>query len=83
MGTHVSAVPNHQLYRVTPLSTRANVAYFGTFGYELDLNLLSDREMEMVKEQIEFMKENRELIQMDGDFYRLRSPFEEMIQHGW
>ena len=30
----------------------------------------------MVKEQIEFMKENRELIQMDGDFYRLRSPFE-------
>ena len=76
MGTHVSAVPNHQLYRVTPLSTRANVAYFGTFGYELDLNLLSDREMEMVKEQIEFMKENRELIQMDGDFYRLRSPFE-------
>lgn len=76
MGTHVSAVPNHQLNRVTPLSTRANVAYFGTFGYELDLNLLSDREMEMVKEQIEFMKENRELIQMDGDFYRLRSPFE-------
>ena len=76
MGTHVSAVPNHQLNRVTPLSTRANVAYFGTFGYELDLNLLSDREMEMLKEQIEFMKENRELIQMDGDFYRLRSPFE-------
>lgn len=76
MGAHVSAVPNHQLYRVTPLSSRANVAYFGTFGYELDLNLLSDREMEMVKEQIGFMKENRELIQMDGDFFRLRSPFE-------
>ncbi len=76
MGAHVSAVPNHQLYRVTPLSSRANVAYFGTFGYELDLNLLSNKEMEMVKEQIGFMKENRELIQMDGDFYRLRSPFE-------
>ena len=76
MGTHVSAVPNHQLHRVTPLSSRANVAYFGTFGYELDFNLLNDREMEMVKKQIEFMKENRELIQMDGDFYRLCSPFE-------
>ena len=76
MGAHVSAVPNHQLYRVTPLSSRANVAYFGTFGYELDLNLLSNKEMEMIKEQIGFMKENRELIQMDGDFYRLRSPFE-------
>ncbi len=76
MGSHVSAVPNHQLNRNTSLATRANVAYFGTFGYELDLNLLSDREIEHVKEQVQFMKENRELIQVDGDFYRLMSPFE-------
>ena len=75
MGAHVSAVPNHQLLRTTPLETRANVAYFGTFGYELDLNLLSEAEIEMVRKQICFMKENRELIQVDGDFYRLRSPF--------
>ena len=76
MGSHVSAVPNHQMHRITPIETRANVAYFGTFGYELDLNLLSDVEIETVKKQIAFMKENRELIQMDGDFYRLLSPFE-------
>ena len=76
MGSHVSAVPNHQLYRMTPIETRAAVAYFGTFGYELDLNLLSDEEMEEVKRQIAFMKEYRELIQIDGDFYRLLSPFE-------
>ena len=76
MGSHVSAVPNHQMHRITPIETRANVAYFGTFGYELDLNLLSDAEIETVKKQIAFMKENRELIQMDGDFYRLLSPFE-------
>ena len=76
MGAHVSAVPNHQLLRTTPLDTRANVAYFGTFGYELDLNLLSDAELETVQRQIRFMKENRKLIQVDGDFYRLRSPFE-------
>ena len=75
MGSHVSAVPNHQLHRDTSLATRANVAYFGTFGYELDLNLLEDREIAQVKEQIRFMKEYRELIQMDGDFYRLLSPF--------
>ena len=76
MGSHVSAVPNHQLHRETSLATRANVAYFGTFGYELDLNLLADTAIEQVKEQIKFMKEYRELIQIEGDFYRLKSPFE-------
>ena len=76
LGSHVSAVPNHQMHRITPIETRTNVAYFGTFGYELDLNLLSDAEIETVKKQIAFMKEHRELIQMDGDFYRLLSPFE-------
>ncbi len=76
MGSHVSAVPNHQMLRTTPLESRANIAYFGTFGYELDLNLLSKEEMETVKKQIAFMKKYRRLIQVDGDFYRLLSPFE-------
>lgn len=76
MGSHVSAVPNHQLNRITPIDTRADVAYFGTFGYELDLNNLPESDLERVKRQIEFMKEYRQLIQVDGDFYRLKSPFE-------
>ncbi|MDE6196082.1 MAG: alpha-galactosidase, partial [Erysipelotrichaceae bacterium] len=76
IGAHVSAIPNHQVYRNTPIETRANVAYFGTFGYELDLNKLSDEEQEKVKDQIQFMKEYREVIQK-GTFYRLTSPFEE------
>jgi alpha-galactosidase len=76
MGAHVSAVPNHQLCRTTPIQTRANVAYFGAFGYELDLNLLSEEELELVKKQIEFMKKYRNLLQIDGDFYRLINPFE-------
>ena len=75
MGSHVSMCPNHQLNRNTPLHTRANVAYFGTFGYELDLNRLTPEEQEEVKKQIRFMKDHRELIQF-GDFYRLQSPFE-------
>ena len=57
IGSHVSVVPNHQLNRKTPLHTRANVAYFGTFGYELDLNKLSEDEILEVKAQIAFMKE--------------------------
>lgn len=75
MGSHVSAIPNHQTFRNVPLKTRAAVAYFGTFGYELDLNLLTEEEQEQVKMQVAFMKENRGLIQT-GTFYRLRSPFE-------
>ncbi len=74
IGSHVSVVPNHQVNRNTPLHTRANVAYFGTFGYELDLNKLSAEEQKTVKEQITFMKTYRELIQF-GTFYRLSSPF--------
>lgn len=75
MGSHVSAVPNHQTMRVTPLYTRANVAFFGTFGYELDLNTLTKEERDEVRDQIRFMKEYRRLIQF-GNFYRLKSPFE-------
>ena len=75
MGAHVSAVPNHQVLRNTPLSTRANVAYFGTFGYELDITKLPEDELEVMKQQIVFMKENRSLLQY-GTFYRLLSPFE-------
>ncbi|MBQ6966780.1 MAG: alpha-galactosidase [Lachnospiraceae bacterium] len=75
IGAHVSAVPNQQTGRSVSISTRADVAYFGTFGYELDLNKISNEEFEEVKKQISFMKEHRELIQF-GTFYRLRSPFE-------
>ncbi len=75
MGSHVSAVPNEQVHRLTPLKTRAEVAYFGTFGYELDLNLLTEEEIEEVKLYTEFMKRHRELLQY-GTFYRLQSPFE-------
>lgn len=74
MGSHVSAAPNHQVYRDTPLEIRANVAYFGTFGYELDITKLPESELETMKGQVAFMKKHRELIQY-GDFYRLKSPF--------
>jgi len=74
MGSHVSAIPNHQLKRITSLETRANVAYFGTFGYELDVLKLNDNEKEVIKTQIAFMKKYRQLFQY-GTFYRLLSPF--------
>lgn len=75
MGAHVSIIPNHQLNRSTPLSTRFNTALFGVFGYEMDLTRLSDREFMEIKSQVEFVKEYRTLIH-SGTFYRLLSPFE-------
>lgn len=78
MAAHVSAVPNAQVYRNTPIETRANVAYFGEFGYELDITKLSKEEHEIIKKQTEFYKKYRELF-MKGNFYRLLSPFESNI----
>lgn len=75
MGSHVSAIPNHQLHRLTSLHMRFAVAVFGTFGYELDPLALTEDEKKEIREQVEFMKQYRKLIQF-GTFYRLRSPFE-------
>ena len=72
-GAHVSAVPNHQTGRVTPLDTRAVVAYSGIFGYELDLTKLSIDEKEKIKEQTAFVKQHYDLL-TNGTYYRLISP---------
>ncbi|WP_175990204.1 alpha-galactosidase [Bacillus sp. Marseille-Q1617] len=75
MGAHVSSCPNHQTGRSTPLDTRFHVSMFGAFGYELDATRFSEEEQQEVKKQVEFVKENRQLLQF-GSFYRLLSPFE-------
>lgn len=75
MGSHVSASPNHQTHRRTSLNMRADVAYFGTFGYEMDLSDLNEEELKQIKNQIAYMKKQRRLIQQ-GTFYRLKSPFD-------
>ena len=76
MSAHVSASPNEQSGRRTSLDTRAAVAYFGVFGYELDVTTLDAEEAEKVKEQIRFYKKYRDVFQY-GNFYRIRSPFED------
>ncbi len=73
MAAHVSAVPNHQVGRVTPIGTRAAVAFFGVFGYELDPRTLTDSERTEIKAQVTFYKQYRDVLQR-GHFIRLRSP---------
>ena len=74
MGAHVSAVPNDQTGRVTPINTRAAVAYFGDLGYELDVTRCSAAEKAQIKRQVAFYKKHRSLFQQ-GTFYRLDNPF--------
>ncbi len=75
MGAHVSAVPNHQVGRLTPLSTRAAVAFFGVLGYELDPTQLSEPEKAEIRGQVEFYKLHRGLFQR-GRFLRLVGPYD-------
>lgn len=75
MGCHVSAVPNHQVHRITPIETRGVVAMAGNFGYELDITKLTVEEKEVIKNQVKLYKEIRETVQF-GDVFRLLSPFE-------
>jgi len=75
MGSHVSAVPNHQVHRNTSLELRGHIAMSGNFGYELDLTKFTAEEKEAVRGQVALYKELRDLVQF-GEQYRLLSPFE-------
>ena len=78
VGSHVSAVPNHQTGRKTPLHTRGVVAMSGTFGYELNLMKLSEEEKQEIREQIVEYKSYASIIQ-NGLYYRLSNPTTEEI----
>lgn len=74
MGSHVSAVPNHQVNRMTSMDIRGHVAMSGNLGYELDVTKLTENELQAMAAQIEKYKKIRSIVQF-GEFYRLSSPF--------
>lgn len=78
VGSHVSAVPNHQTGRITSLDTRGIVAMAGSFGYELDLSTLTEEEKETMKEQVKKYRQYQLLIH-NGDYYRLTNPHNSRI----
>ena len=73
MGAHVSVSPNEQDGRVTPLGTRGIVAMSGSFGYELNPELLSEKDKMEIRQQIARRNELAELI-YNGSYYRLTDP---------
>ncbi len=75
MVGHVSAVPNHQTGRITSFKTRNDVAQMCNFGYELNVNQLSEEEIAEIPKQVEEHKGLEPLIR-EGKYYRLLNPFE-------
>ena len=71
VSAHVSAVPNHQTQRITPLDTRFAVAAFGLLGYECNLSDMKKEDLDKIRLQIELYKEWRKVLQR-GSFYRGR-----------
>ena len=82
MGAHVSASPNHQTGRTTPLQTRGYVAMSGAFGYELDLAKLSEAELEEIRHQIQHFRQDEALLQQ-GLYYRLDEFTEAQDASAW
>lgn len=82
VGAHVSAVPNHQTGRTTDFQTRGAVAMAGSFGYELDLNLITEEEKQLVRRQIRDFKRFWKLIHQ-GEYYRLTNPMEQREYAAW
>ena len=82
MGSHVSAVPNHQTGRSTPLNTRGIVAMSGSFGYELDPGKLNEAEKEEIRGQIERFFQHRDLV-FYGDHYRLTNAMTDDYFTAW
>lgn len=74
VGAHVSVCPNHATGRSTPFDTRANVAMFGTFGYELDVTALPAEEKAQIPEQIARYRSISHLVR-EGQLWRLGNPF--------
>ena len=75
MGSHVSAVPNHQTGNITPLKFRFDVASSGRLGMELQPKNLTDDERDLSQRCISSYKQYRDLV-FTGDLYRLASPYE-------
>ena len=75
MASHISAAPNHTVYRTTSLKMRIDVAMSGRLGMEIQPKNMTDEEKELCRKAIAEYKQIRPVVQF-GDIYRLLSPYE-------
>ena len=75
MASHISAVPNHTVFRTTALKYRIDVAMSGRLGMEIQPKNMTDEEKALCKKAIADYKQIRPIVQF-GDIYRLVSPYD-------
>lgn len=75
MASHISAVPNHQTFRKTPLKFRIDVAMSGRLGMEIQPKNMTEEEKTTCRNAIADYKQIRPIVQQ-GDIYRLVSPYD-------
>ncbi|MGN1229687.1 MAG: alpha-galactosidase [Prevotella sp.] len=74
MASHISAVPNHAVFRTTSLKYRCDVAMSGRLGMEIQPKNMTEEEKALCRQAISDYKRVRHVIQL-GDLYRLHSPY--------
>ena len=75
MASHISATPNHTVFRTTSIKYRIDVAMSGRLGMEIQPKNMTDEEKALSRKAISEYKEIRPVVQM-GDIYRLVSPYD-------
>lgn len=73
IAAHVSKSPNEQTGRVTPIQTRVIAAMYGSFGFELELSLFTEKEKQAARKEVKKYRRLERLI-TDGRYYRLSDP---------
>ncbi|MGM9713226.1 MAG: alpha-galactosidase [Prevotella sp.] len=75
MASHISATPNHAVFRTTSMKLRCDVAMSGRLGMEIQPKNMTDEEKALCRQAISDYKAIRPIVQF-GDIYRLHSPYE-------
>ena len=76
MASHISATPNHTVFRTTSLKYRIDVAMSGRLGMEIQPKNMTEEEKALCRKAISEYKEIRHVVQL-GDIYRLVSPYDD------
>jgi alpha-galactosidase len=75
MASHISATPNHTVFRTTAMKYRIDVAMSGRLGMEIQPKNMTDEEKALCRKAIGEYKQIRPIVQF-GNIYRLVSPYD-------
>jgi len=75
MASHISATPNHTVFRTTAMKYRIDVAMSGRLGMEIQPKNMTDEEKALCRKAISEYKQIRPIVQF-GNIYRLVSPYD-------